>query len=263
MHQFQQANGHVTNYMDHNGLPTARTSIINENWITATSYNSVVTGGSINGTVFLADIPAITGTGASTTLVPWSIDYPLNASGYKLSISSSNSVGNKCTVRTAARVVVRTILSGAVWEHFLSNASINNNRNHKIGFTDDPGWASIVNEHGAYFIKRHNDSDWQAVTVNGLNNTITPTGVSPTNNVAQLFRIEIYGPTSYIGNSEIRFYIDGTMVAKHTTNLPIPYAGMYFTIESAVENATGSQGDLVIGPVTIFHVRQYNPGHEL
>jgi hypothetical protein len=265
MHQFQQANGHVTNYMDHNGLPTARTSIINENWITTTMHTAVVSGGSIAGTVFLADIPAITGGGAAITLQPWSISQSpsLNAPAYSLFISSLNSVGDRCTVRTATKVVRASGLSGAVWEHYLSDASVNNNRNHKIGFTSVIGAGGITSEHGAYFIKRYNDSDWQAVVGNGSVAAVMPTGVSPTNNVAQLFRIEIYSSTSYLGNAEVRFYIDGTLVASHTSYLPSSSAGMYFTIESAVANATGSQGSLVIGPVTIFQVRQYNPGHEL
>lgn len=71
------------------------------------------------------------------------------------------------------------------------------------------------------FYSKHGSSNWWAVTksdanTDGTNATQTDTGVAVSQTDMQLLEIDMTDPAS------IEFYIDGALVATHTTNLPTP-----------------------------------------
>jgi hypothetical protein len=70
---------------------------------------------------------------------------------------------------------------------------------------------------GAYF--RYSDDvnggDWECVTVSASTETLTDSNVAVTAGTFNKLRIEVNG-----AGTEAKFYIDGTLVATHTTNMP-------------------------------------------
>jgi hypothetical protein len=70
---------------------------------------------------------------------------------------------------------------------------------------------------GAYF--RYSDNvnggDWECVTVSGSTETLTDSNVAVTVSTFNKLRIEVNG-----AGTEAKFYIDGSLVATHTTNMP-------------------------------------------
>jgi hypothetical protein len=70
---------------------------------------------------------------------------------------------------------------------------------------------------GAYF--RYSDDvnggDWECVTVSGSTETLTDSNVAPSAGTFDKLRIEVNA-----AGSEAKFYIDGSLVATHTTNMP-------------------------------------------
>jgi hypothetical protein len=70
---------------------------------------------------------------------------------------------------------------------------------------------------GAYF--RYSDDvnggDWECVTVTGSTETLTDSNVAVTANTYNKLRVEVNA-----AGSEAKFYVDGNLVATHTTNMP-------------------------------------------
>ena len=71
---------------------------------------------------------------------------------------------------------------------------------------------------GALFWKASANTNWQCKTDNGAATTTTDSGVPPVANTFQRLRIDFYG-SGVTGGLRTLFYIDGTIVASHTTNI--------------------------------------------
>jgi hypothetical protein len=93
---------------------------------------------------------------------------------------------------------------------------------------------------GAYF-RSTDGGNWFAVTRENGNETFTDTGVAPTLGTFRNFRIQVEAD-----RSAVRFYIDGTLVATHTTNIPIATRGLshVFTVNRVAAVATAVGMDL-------------------
>jgi hypothetical protein len=82
-----------------------------------------------------------------------------------------------------------------------------------MGFHDNTSANTATD--GAYFLLTSASANWQTVTAKASTRTSNTTTVGPTVNTWQKFRIDINAACT-----SITFYIDGTLVATHTTNLP-------------------------------------------
>ena len=76
--------------------------------------------------------------------------------------------------------------------------------------------------------------NWQCVTVNNSVRTLTTTTVAVTAATWNKLRIEINADATSVG-----FYINGTLVATHTTNIPTISAGRYLLAKQGIFKAVG------------------------
>jgi hypothetical protein len=76
--------------------------------------------------------------------------------------------------------------------------------------------------------------NWQCVTVNNLVRTLTTTSIPVTTNWVKL-RIIVNADAT-----EVKFYIDGTLVATHTTNIPTFALGRRFKVKQMIAKSLGT-----------------------
>ena len=79
------------------------------------------------------------------------------------------------------------------------------------------------------------DSEWKVVTYDGTNLNVFTTGVNVSTTTTQDFRIEWEN-----GGSEVRFYINNTLVKTATVQLPASATAMRFV--AGVKNTVGGAG---------------------
>ena len=82
-----------------------------------------------------------------------------------------------------------------------------------MGFHDNTSANTATD--GAYFLLTSASSNWQTITAKAGTRTSNTLSTGPTVNTWQKFRIDINAACT-----SIAFYIDGTLVQTHTTNLP-------------------------------------------
>jgi len=120
------------------------------------------------------------------------------------------------------------------------------------------GFFRIVNlqENGMYFYRDNAVPGWAARTHLRSYPTVTETltGITPVANVTQRFRMEWYG-ANMPGGSRVLFYIDGALVAEHTTNITIAADQMPLFIDIA-DNGAGAERTMVVGPVVTYRNRR-------
>jgi hypothetical protein len=94
---------------------------------------------------------------------------------------------------------------------------------------------------GVFFRKNAADASWSAVTANG--GTATTTAAVATTNAWHRFRIEI-DSVRVPGTPEARFYVDGTLVATHTTNLPTSATKLGYGVSNNTTTAAAKTMDV-------------------
>jgi hypothetical protein len=104
------------------------------------------------------------------------------------------------------------------------------------------------------FRKLSTDTNWQAVTTAASTATVTDTGVAPTTNVYQMLRIEYYGTNTARGQV-VKFFIDGSLVATNTTNIPTS-TSLYPKFSTTY---TATQRTLNVGPVRSYWSHTLSP----
>jgi len=106
----------------------------------------------------------------------------------------------------------------------------------KIGFGPSPintdGDRSDVD--GIYF-HVGTTGNWFAITRASSTETATDTGIAPTTSL-KTFKL-VRRTTAQDGVSDVRFYIDGTLVATHTTNIPTNSLNPQFIVETSDTSA--------------------------
>jgi hypothetical protein len=91
----------------------------------------------------------------------------------------------------------------------------------------------------AYFEITSANTNWQAVTVAAGVSTKTDTGIAPVANTAQRFRAEYHGSASPYGAATVLFFINDTLVATNTTNVPVSQVlGISFLGSRTAANGT-------------------------
>lgn len=84
------------------------------------------------------------------------------------------------------------------------------------GFAETYGADSVVD--GIYFrssATAFGTANWRAITRSNSSSTTTDTGVAPAANTFQTLRAEVNA-----AGTQVQFFIDGVLVATHTTNIP-------------------------------------------
>jgi hypothetical protein len=103
----------------------------------------------------------------------------------------------------------------------------------RFGYGDSQN--HVLPSNGVYFRSEATGGaggNWYAVTVNGGTETATDTGTAE-NATAKRFRINI---STISSTRTARFYIDGSLVATHTTNLPTAAVGwVYAAVRTGTE----------------------------
>lgn len=141
------------------------------------------------------------------------------------------------TSSSGGRIWAGQIISDDPSTLWVSAASATDTANMeaRIGMIDsDPG--VLI---GIYFSRNDNDNggtNWFAITQTVTTATRTDTGISPSSSYKQ-FRIVVESSTS------VKFYIDNSLVATHTTN--IPSASARIAVEAAsINNSTTESMDI-------------------
>jgi len=163
--------------------------------------------------------------------IPWQ---SVTANGGSVNFTQPETLNNRFglanlgtgTTSSSARVYVGSNLQDAIefggGSHVFETAAtlINNLSSSAERFIVYAGFFDSLTgtpAEGAYF--RYSDDvnggDWQCVTVTGSTETTTDSNVAPTVGTYNKFRIEVNAAAS-----EVKFYIDGNLVATHTTNIP-------------------------------------------
>jgi len=84
----------------------------------------------------------------------------------------------------------------------------------EAGFMDSLAGATTYSAYFSY-TDNVNSGQWQCITNDGTGSTTTSTTVAPTASTFQRFDISVNAAAS-----EVKFYIDGTLVGTHTTTIP-------------------------------------------
>jgi hypothetical protein len=163
--------------------------------------------------------------------IPWQ---SVTANGGSVNFTQPETLNNRFglanlgtgTTSSSARVYVGSNLQDAIefggGSHVFETAAtlINNLSSSAERFIVYAGFFDSLTgtpAEGAYF--RYSDDvnggDWQCVTVTGSTETTNDSNVAPTVGTYNKFRIEVNAAAS-----EVKFYIDGNLVATHTTNIP-------------------------------------------
>ncbi len=124
------------------------------------------------------------------------------------------------------------------FDFYMSNVGVN----HQTWYL---GYAYLMSNAvpttGAFFKLASGDTYWSCVSVySGTTTTVTAT--SPVTALRR-FRIEHYGSATAVGGPTVKFYIDGVLVATHTTHIPIGDYGPAF----GVVNTTGVSNTAYLG----------------
>lgn len=118
----------------------------------------------------------------------------------------------------------------------------------------DSSWRDPTSEGSLMLRKLSGDTNWQFLVGTGSAGSTTDTGVPPVVNTAQFFRLEFHGAATPLGVANsgaavARAYIDGTLVATITSN--VPTGGGLGLVFEASATATGPSADVIlaVGPV--------------
>jgi hypothetical protein len=140
-----------------------------------------------------------------------------------------------------------------VWASFEFDASMpvvgSNGADYWITIGDGGPSRAFDSDYAA-FVKRASDTNWQVRTKDGATaSAFVDTGVAPSGDVPQRFRIVYVGANHTTGGTKVLFYIDGQLVATRTTNLPS--AGAFIQGSWGVINNGGTAKKLNIGDCII------------
>lgn len=156
----------------------------------------------------------------------------VSAAGYAMHISESNNVGQQFQFGGGSWIyetyISVEVLSN-VTERFrfltgFGDLATASNENNGAFFTYDEGGTA----NGAAA-----SANWQCVTVNNATRTLTTTSVAVTTNWVKLKIIVNAAATS------ITYYVDGTLVATHTTNIPTFALGRRFKVKQGIFKTIG------------------------
>lgn len=137
-----------------------------------------------------------------------------------------------------------TVGNGTVYRHGWSHVTSTTGTGALTGAVGTP-------TNGAWF-ESLNGAAWSCKTDNvagGGTTTTTVSGTSPVVSTGQIFRIEQYGAGTPYGQNTVKFFIDGTQVCLHTTNIyvadTITWNISAFVPTSAISQ-TASMGSLFL-----------------
>jgi hypothetical protein len=82
--------------------------------------------------------------------------------------------------------------------------------------------------------------NWQCVTVANSVRTLTTTSTAVTAGAWNKLRIEINA-----AGTSVAFYVNGILVATHTTNIPLPTASRYVLVKQGIAKTIGATARLV------------------
>ena len=159
--------------------------------------------------------------------------------GVVASMTTDTTGAATASVATSLAVAARDILPEAGIT-MRSTAQPTNTR-AQVGLMSTVGCAGT--EQGAYF--RDAGGNWIAVTRGASGETTSDTGVAPSGSEHQCLVVEAFA-------TGFRFYIDGVLVATHTTNLIASTTAMFLAATAKVTTTTTSF-KLYVGSAGIRH----------
>jgi hypothetical protein len=180
------------------------------------------------------------GTGNSTQVGTYGQDTTENAIGISESDTGTTTTGRR-TVSSALGSLMSTLAKFRFGARIALEALSNGTDTYTsyIGFFDNS--AAGDQNNGAYFRYTHsvNGGKWEAVTAKAGVRTATDTGVAA-NILYDIFEIEIAQD-----GASVLFYINGTLVATNTTNIPIATAAQTFGYGWKIEKSAGTTASAI------------------
>jgi hypothetical protein len=228
--KYRNAAGNFRTGIDHTGYPTGHIYTLNEFW--PISLSSINTPQNITSTGTWGLAVGNSAGNNSINTQNGSAVYPSQSIQITVGTNASDSVN----LNHAG--IFHTTFTESVFEFDLYlNVVGANNVTLDVGLTLN----SLFNgaNHGYYFEKTSANTNWQAVTVAAGVSTKTDTGIAPVANTAQRFRAEYHGSASPYGAATVLFFINDTLVATNTTNVPVSQVlGISFLGSRTAANGT-------------------------
>jgi hypothetical protein len=201
----------------------------------SSDFLSPLAGGD-NGFVWLSN-----GTGATTVISDYGVNSTENAFGVISQTTGTTATGETHWYNGGAGGGINLIRFGSqaldwYWRSAISAVSDGTNTYSITNGFGEQVTSKDQNE-GAYFTYTHsvNGGRWQCVTASGGTRTTTDSGVSASTSYQQ-FRIVVNQ-----SGTEVLFYIDGSLVATHTTNIPTANTALVSNIVKSAGNTSRVQ----------------------
>lgn len=185
--------------------PKAQTVSFYEDWIGSTAAGN------------LAWLTTVNGAGAAATIVATGVDTTNKAVGV-VQLSTGTNASGRATISQSTNAIKVDAFKNTAME-WRSNVPVLSTAAQEFGFFCGLATATttLAQTNGMYFLYNRllYGDFWVLVTVNGGVATTTTTAVAVSTTNFQKLRVDTVDGTS------AAFYIDGTLVGTHTTNLPI------------------------------------------
>lgn len=235
-------------FFSRNGYLMSRVSERIEDWSCIIATNPVAAAELVgtplraawNGTVAL-----FTNTYAAFTNNCW------NGPGAEFSIGTTNA--NALCIGTANALgpdptnAAANFVSELQWSWSMSAVGANNQLVN-AGFYNFASSLPVAD--AVMFRKDSTDTNWQCVLRAGSADTVVNSGVAPSANQGQRFKIELHGKASPLGTlataAVALFFIDDQLVAAMTTGMPVNFLGVAFGVQNTALSGGATHN---LGPV--------------
>lgn len=235
----QNPRGLARGGFDHGGFPSGRLWSLRENWLNAPLLNTA--GSAYYGQGWYSVL-------VNTIPTQSSIEGEPAANGFVLTIEAGQSIGDKADIGTPVWHLVCGADTDAMIEFDAYMASTSST---SLGGFMNTILTTPLNAitAGAYF-RSIAGGNIQCVTGDGTTTAVITTSLAPTG--PQRMRIQLQGANaSDDGTARALFWINGTLVANQTANLPTVAASQLGTRFGAFQPGGGVTGGLSIGNVNV------------
>jgi len=242
---FRAAIGHRRFAVDHLGFPTGQVVVKDVNWVYSalTGYSSKFnTGESAFGAMPEWRYKAVGTTGTAIAYMAPS------AYGPALGVLVGRTLNDYVTVACGPFGVLRA--DNHVVLEFTAVAPVYSSITSHIGLCDDPS-TTVAGGNNFIGFRVGGGGSWRCVTKSGGVETATDSAVAAAIGAARgdRLRVEWSGETvADDATRAVRFYINGTLIATHTTNLPLS-SNVGIGIGVVKTTADANDEYLIVGPM--------------
>lgn len=246
----KDSSGNVRWELDHNGFPMHPLIEWHEHWQTG---NTTTGGGDgLSTSHQLTDNPAwrLNSLGASDTFTVGSAT--TTPFTYGIITATSGAFAYLRSGRNVCRVTSGGVTS-MVMEVDCRMLAAPTNSNLYIGFSASATRAPATSVNRIIF-RSLAGANWFAITGTSSAETTTDCSAAPAIDTWDRFRIEFHDTASAFGAGTVKYFLNGTLKATHTTNLPAAQSVLILFI--GAENASSGSSVMHISPVRVVMNRR-------